>query len=213
MNKKIILILLLTIIALAILTLLTFGPLANWRKQGSFNPVSLQPQKTTQTQVSIIPQPQERASSTPVTFDAYHNKDVTENFYGVELPHGAKVSAGKDPGSYTVTFDQMNGQVRLMDVPDNSTLELFVLSQEEPRLKKTLPGYTRVDYKKVTIHGVETYQLTYDDTSHGSERSVAMYVTGPDRAAVISFSATPDIFTQELPALTNVLSSFAWENK
>lgn len=210
MNKKVILILLLTIIALAILTLLTFGPLANWRKQGSFNPASLQPQKTTQEQVSN--KPQEQTSSTPMTFDVYHNKDVTENFYGVEFPHGANVTAGKDPGSYAVAFDQMSGQVRLMDVPDNSTLELFVLSQEEPRLKKTLPGYARVDYKKVTLHGVEAYQLTYD-TSHGAERNLVMYVTGPDRAAVISFSATPDIFTQELPTLTNVLNSFTWETK
>jgi len=211
MNKKIIFILLLTLIALTVLTILTFGPLANWRKQGSFNPSSLQPQPTTQKQVSI--KPQEQASSTPVTFDAYHNKDVVENFYGLELPHGANVSAGKDPGSYSVSFDQVNGQVRLMDVPDNSTLELFVLSQEEPRLKKSLSSYTRVDYKKVMAHGIEAYQLTYNDASHGAERNLAIYVTGPDRAAVISFSAKPDIFTQELPVLTNMLNSFAWENK
>ena len=202
MNKKVILTAILTVVALVVLTLFSFGPLADKRASGKHNPESLQPQ--------VTPAP---ISKQKIQYSSYHNKDMKENYYSVKIPQDWQVSAGKSPGSYALGFKQGNGRVVLMDVPDNSTLELFMLSQEEPRLKKVIPGYKRIDYKKTSIQGNEAYQLTFQSNTGTLKQIFTTYIAGPDQAGVIVLITDQDKFTQLLPIFTAITNSFAWENK
>jgi hypothetical protein len=203
MNKKVILTAILTVVALIVLTLFSFGPLADKRASGKHNPESLQPQVT-----EPVP-----TSNQKIQYSSYHNKDMKENYYSVKIPQDWQVSAGQKAGSYALGFKQGNGQVLLMDVPDNSTLELYILSREEPRLKKVISGYKRIDYKKTSIQGNEAYQLTFQSNTGTLKQIFATYIAGPDQAVVIFFITNQDKFTQLMPIFTAITNSFAWENK
>ena len=194
MNKIVIIILSLTVVALVVLYLYSFGPLAGIRTAQNFNPVSLQP-------------------STSQTFSAYHNKDLTENYYTVQLPKDWQVSAGKNPGGYTVSSASANGEVGLQDVPDNSTLELYILSQDEPKLKSSLSAYNRVDYKKLAINGNDAYQLVYTSKT-GSDiyETIRTYISGKDHAELIILSSKQSDFQGLQPTFNSIINSFNWEN-
>src|SRR3977135_3135775 len=126
MNKKVIAILLLTIGALIVLYLYSFGPLSYKRTAAQVDPASLKP--ATAGNVTI--------NNKNVGLSAYHNRDTKENYYTVKFPQDWQVKTGDKAGGYSFNFNGGGGTVELMDVPDNTTLELYVLSQEEPRLKK-----------------------------------------------------------------------------
>jgi hypothetical protein len=202
MNKFVIGILILTMVALILLTLYTFGPLST-KMSPKGNPVSLKPAEAGKVEVG----PQN------IPFVTYHNKDVRENYYTVGFPQTWQVTAGK-PGGYELRFAGGHGTVRLMDVPDNTTLELYVLSQEEPRFKKTLPGYQRTGYTKLTLNGAETYQLTYQNSdSGGPAQTVQTFITGPDQAGVITLAAKASDFASLSGVFSSLAQTFRWEAK
>ena len=149
MNTRVITVLILTVVALAVLWAYSFGPLSETRVPEP-NPASLQP----------IPE-QTAVAQDKVKFNVYHNKDLKENFYKIKFPQTWSLQAKNPVGSYHFTFLEGKGSAELIDVPDNSTLELFVLSREEPRLKKSVSGYRRVNYQKPSVNGNDAYQLMY----------------------------------------------------
>jgi hypothetical protein len=101
-----------------------------------------------------------------------------------------------------------------MDVPDNTTLELYVLSQEEPRLRRTATAYERVDYQRLEAGGSDAYRLTYrSKVGPDSRQTVRTYIAGPDMAAVVTFTAKQSDSALEQPAFASVLRSFRWENR
>ena len=151
MNLRVIVVGVLTVIAIAVLYLFTFGPLGGRLAGRKANPASLKPSPVTQPAAD---------TASPV-MNRYRNRDAKENYYSVMLPADWSVAAGKNPGSYGLTFPQGQGTVELHDVPDNTTLELFILSQEEPKLKSSIAGYERREYRKDTIGGSPAYHLTY----------------------------------------------------
>ena len=118
MNKLVIVVLALTLAALVWLGLISFGPLAKSRTQGHLNPSSVRPSTTTN-----IP-----AQPGSIEYNAFQNRDLKENYYSIQFPKSWSVKAGQAAGSYALTFTGGSGTAELMDVPDNSTLELFVLS-------------------------------------------------------------------------------------
>ncbi len=204
MNKKVIVILCLTIVALTTLYLYSFGPLAGTRTAQNFNPASLQPAQTQKLPVGTKEQ----------VFNTYHNKDLKENFYTIQLPQDWKTLAGKNPGSYSASNALGTATVELMDVPDNSTLELFVLSRDEPKLKNSLTGYNRTDYKKITVNGSEAYQLTYTtQTNSEIDQTIRTYISGTDHATLITLVAKQANFASVQPLFTSIINSFSWENK
>ena len=100
-----------------------------------------------------------------------------------------------------------------MDVPDNSTLGLFVLSQEEPRLKSLLPDYKRIDYQKIKVNGYDAYQLSILSDANGiRNESIKTYIIGPDRTAVITYSLPQDMVASLQNTFNLVTNSFHWEN-
>ena len=204
MNKKVIAILLLTIGALIVLYLYSFGPLSYKRTAAQVDPASLKP--ATAGNVTV--------NNKNVALSGYHNRDTKENYYTVKFPQDWQVKTGDKAGGYSLNFNGGGGTVELMDVPDNTTLELYVLSQEEPRLKKATTDYSRVGYQKTTVNGAEAYQLIYR-TKQGQDdyQTLRIYVTGQDASGVITLSAKQSDFANFKSLFSSVVDSFQWENK
>lgn len=203
MNKKIIFIFILTVIALAILTFYAFGPSSAIHINPQPNPVSLQ-STTAQTTVG----------QKNLALSVYHNKDLAENFYSVSVPQSWGVQASTQAGEYDFAFDGGTAKIGLQDVSDNTTLELFVLSQEEPSLKKSTAGYKRLDYQKITVNGNNAYQLIYTSNTNGiNYETIKTYITGQDHAGVITFSAPQNSIITLKSVFDLVINGFRWENK
>ncbi len=199
MNKKIIFILIITLTVLAGLTFYTFGSGAH-RLSLTTNPNSLKP-------TPVVP-----SVKTPtVVFNAYHNKDIAENFYTIQFPAVWQLGPNQ-PGEYAFAFKGGSAKVETMDVPDNSTLELFVLSQDEPKLKSSIAGYKRIDYQKISLNGVDAYQLMYASMRSGTAyQTIRTYITGADKAGVITLSSFSDKSASLSPAFSAIINSFRWE--
>jgi hypothetical protein len=150
------------------------------------NPLSLRPTQSEKLTIGNKDQ----------TFSTYHNKDSKENYYSVKLLQDWQVRAGKKPESYSVNFPDGHVTVELMDVPDKTTLELYVLSQEEPRLKSSLNGYKQTDYRRMHVNNNESYQLTYTSETNGETyQTIRTYFSGQDNASVITLSAKQKEYT------------------
>ncbi len=202
MNEKVIVIFILTFVALGFLTFYTFGPSSTTRIGPQINPESLKPVK-----VEVTNQNKE-------SFVEYHNKDITENFYSVRIPQSWQIQTNiSHPGGYDFLYDKGTAKIELMDVPDNSTLELFILSQEEPRLKSLLPGYERIGYQQIKVNGYDAYQLSILSDANGiRDESIKTYITGPDQAAVFTYSLQQDMVASLQETFNLVTNSFHWEN-
>jgi hypothetical protein len=204
MNKIVIVIIIFTIVALVILALYSFGPLANKRNSGAINPNSQKPQG--QEQVPINNQPGQ--------FNSFHNRDVRENYYSISLPQDWPVQSGQKAGSYSFAFPDGKGTAELLDVPDNTTLELYILSQQEPKLRKALPGYSRTNYKKLTVKNYEAYELSFSCLDKGQNISIIKtYIAGQDNAIVITLNINQDQSARLSPISISIVESFSWENK
>jgi len=202
-NKKVIIVIILTLVALVVLTLFSFGPLSKLRKNFSTNPASLQPSSS--NTVTLVKE--------NITLDLYTNKDVKENYYGINLPKDWQVKAGDKAGSYNIIFPQGSGNIGLQDVADNTTLELFVLSQAEPLLKKTISGYVKKEYLKTTINNNEAHEIVYDSNENGKAmRTIKTYIVGSDNAGAITFTADSILFETLRPLFMKIISSFSWQN-
>jgi hypothetical protein len=201
MNKKVIFVLVLTLAALFLVYLYSFGPLAKSRLAQKVNPQS-------RTYVK------QSATSTASTLNVFHNKDLKENYYSVSVPSGWKLdTTSVIAGKYLFTIPQGSAEVMLQDVADNTTLELFVLSQEEPRIKKEVSGYKKLNYQKITINSNPAYQLTYVSQVGGQNIvTEKTYVTGTDHAGVMTITLPEAEFSKNTAIINSLNESFVWEN-
>jgi hypothetical protein len=204
-NVKVIVILSLTLAAIVILALYTFGPLSHFRTNRRANPESLKPAGSETVKVN----------GGEMTLRQYHNRDMTENYYSVKIPEEFTVGPdGSSPGRYIVDSPLAKGTIRLMDVPDNTSLELYVLGQEEPGLSKSVPGYRKLGFEPITVNGVDAYELSYGGTDKGTGyRTVRVYIAGPDQAAVITLTSKEGDFGMEAPVFSQIINSYRWENR
>ncbi len=200
MNKKIIVIFVLTIAGLGVLWAYSFGPLSGAAIPKA-NPASLRP---TATQTTV--------SNQAIAFNVYHNRDLAENFYTVKFPQTWQLQSSSQVGSYQFTFGNGSGSAMLQDVADNTTLELFVLSQDEPKIKQANAGYSRVSYQKTSVNGNDAYQLIYHSSASGTDyETVKTYIAGTDHATVITLTAKQSDFAGMQPLFDSILNSFQWE--
>lgn len=200
MNRNVIIIFTLAIAALVVLWAYAFGPLAG-KGVAHVNPASLQP---TATQTTV--------SDQTISMNAYHNRDLAENYYTIKFPQSWQLQQTTQIGSYHFTSSNGSGAVDLQDVADNTTLELFVLSQDEPNLRKTLSGYSRINYQQTAVNGNDAYQLTYHSVAGGTDyETIKTYIKGADHAAVITLTAKQSDFTGMHALFTTIVNSFQWE--
>ncbi len=201
-NKKVIAVFVLTLVAIGVLWAYSFGPLSGVVTIQA-NPASLKPT----TQQAVVAQKD-------IAFNVYHSKDLAENFYTIKFPQTWQLQPNSSAGSYHFSFDNGTGSAELQDVSDNTTLELFVLSQQEPSMKKTVAGYSRVNYQKISVNGNDAYQLTYQSTTNGTTyETTKTYITGKDHAAVVTLTALQGNYSNLQPLFASILGGFQWENK
>lgn len=147
-----------------------------------------------------------------MTLQTFHNKDLAGNFYVVSVPKSWTIQSSASPGEYDFVFNGGTAKTELMDVPDNSTLELFVLSQQEPMLKNSISGYRRISYQKQNVSGNDAYQLAYLSSVNGVDyETIKTYVAGPDRAVVVTFSLPQAMAAKMQGEFSLVIVSFSWE--
>jgi hypothetical protein len=198
MNNKITVIAVLTLVAFAALSFYTYGPGSKGHTTATVNPASLKPAPIADT-------------STASVMSAYHNRDFAENYYTIQFPQTWTLEPNQ-PGGYDFKFAGGNAKVETMDVPDNSTLELYVLSQDEPKLKVAIIGYKRVNYQKMQINGSDAFQLTYTSAQNGAaNQTIRTYITGADKAGVITLMSDATQVQALAPTFASVLNSFRWE--
>jgi hypothetical protein len=172
----------------------------------------------------LLQQQQENPNSTlsqfPTTaaaMNTYENRDKPENYYSIQFPSNAVVEHGKDSGSYVIKLPSNTAtfSVGLLDVPDTSNVQLYMLTQEEPSLKSSLQHYKLIKSNQFTIGGNRAWDLIYTwENSTVPMESVKTFVEGSDNAAVLTASASAPEFIKNSDVFANqVLQSFRWLGK
>ncbi len=196
-TPAIIIILALTVAALALVLYASLGRgTAAARKP---NPSSLQP--TT-------------LSAGNGAFATYLNRDVPQDYYAVDAPASWTPETTGVAGEYAFRSGDATVTVKLTDVPDNSNLVLYVLSQVEPQLRSTVQGYQEISHANMTVNGAEAFRLTYRSTTNATSAvTTLVFIMGSDQAALISASAPETEYGSFKAAFDRVIESFSWRNQ
>jgi hypothetical protein len=84
---------------------------------------------------------------------AYENREKPENFYSIQFPSYANVLYGNKSGSYTAKIPQGIFYVELVDIPDNSNVELYLLSRVKPALESSMRDFNQIGFNQLSIGG------------------------------------------------------------
>jgi hypothetical protein len=151
------------------------------------------------------------------TMSTYENRDKPENYYSIQFPSSSVVEHGKEPGTYAIKLPSNTAtfSVGLLDVPDTSNVQLYMLTQDEPSLKSSLQHYKLIKYNQLTIGGNRAWDLIYTwQNSTIPMESVKTFVEGSDNAAVITASASaPQFIKDSNSPINQVVQSFRWLGK
>lgn len=153
-------------------------------------------------------------SANTVPMNIFDNRDMPENYYSVQFPANSEVMHGNKEGILVARSHQGIISTELMDVPDNSNLQQYILTQVEPSLQSSLQGYNRINFSQFTVASNNALALTYTWKNSTSEmESVKTFVAGPDHAMLITSSWPRNEFNQNKPLTSAVVYSFQWERK
>jgi hypothetical protein len=145
------------------------------------------------------------------TLNIYENRDKRENYYSIKFPAAAAVVHGDKAGSYVARTNDGLFTSRLQDIPDDTNVQLYILTHDEPQLNSSLTAYGQVSFNQLTIGQQRGWNLVYTWKNGTSEmESARTYVEGPDEAMVIEFTAPAQEFAKNEPLMTAVRESFQW---
>lgn len=154
------------------------------------------------------------SSANTVPMNIFDNRDMPENYYSIQFPANAEVLHGNKQGSLITRLQQGTISAELMDVPDNSNLQQYILTQVEPSLKSSMQGYNRINFSQLTVAGNNAFTLTYTWMNSTSEmESTKTFVEGPDHAVVLTSSWPRNEFKQNNPMTNSIVDSFQWQRK
>jgi len=143
--------------------------------------------------------------------NAFENHDSPGNYYSIQFPSEANVVHGGKPGSFIARLSQSTISVELVDIPDNSNVQLHILTQDEPSLKSSLQDYNRISLNQIKIGDVASWNLVYMwKNGTATMESVKTFVVGADNAALITFSGPSQEFGQNNSTINSVMESFRW---
>jgi hypothetical protein len=145
------------------------------------------------------------------TLNKFENRDKQENYYSIEFPADAAVVHGDKAGSYVARNNDGVFTSRLQDIPDDTNVQLYILTQDEPQLKSSLQNYSQISFKQLTIGQQRAWNLVFTWKNGTSEmESARTYVEGPDEAMVIEFTAPAQGFAKNDPLMTVIRETFQW---
>ena len=142
----------------------------------------------------------------------YENKDMPENYYSIIFPSEYVVKHGDKPGSLISDITNAKFTVNLQDVPDDSTLDLYVLTGIEPSLNSSQSHYKRTNLDKINMsNNNKALELSYTwQNSTKPIKSMKIFIEGQDQAAVITFTAPSTEYAKFNSTVHTVLNSFRW---
>jgi hypothetical protein len=141
------------VITLGVLTLITFS-LYNFgyylspsmpQSGAKVNPVKSESVMDTINKDTTVSSPQNQIQtgrifsssnlSSSLKMATYENREKPENYYSIQFPNSIRVVHGKEPGEYLGKSLKGTISVELVDIPDDSNVELFILNQYQALLR------------------------------------------------------------------------------
>jgi len=154
------------------------------------------------------------ASSTATVnngLNLFENRDKQENYYSIGFPAEATVLHGDKAGSYVANIKDGVIASRLQDIPDDTNVQLYILTHDEPQLRLSLKDYAQVSFKQLAVGQNRAWNLVYTWKNGTSDmESARTYIEGPDEAMLIAFTAPTQVFANSEPVMTAVRESFRW---
>lgn len=146
---------------------------------------------------------------------SFENKDKQQNYYSIEFPSVSTVVHGKDSGSLEANLPQgIVVSTGLVDIPDTTDVQNFILTQVEPTLKSSLANYQRIGIDQSSIGESKAWTLTYtwdNKTTQENMKTVKTFIGGQDNTAEIEFSATSKNLVDGYNSIIlPVTKSFQW---
>ena len=171
---------------------------------------------TTEISKSISPSSNSFSPSS-ISMSIFENREKTENFYSIQFPSNSTVLHGNDSGSYVAKFSRIIFSVDLIDIPDNSNINIYAITQLKPSLQESLKNFNLIGFKQLKLGGQRAWELIYTwrNTTQNTE-SVKTLVEGSDNAAAITFSWPQQQYSHQIinsTVVKPVLASFHWTPK
>jgi len=146
---------------------------------------------------------------------SFENKDKQENYYSIKFPSISTVVRGQNSGSLEAKLPQgIVVSTGLVDIPDTSDVQNFILTQVEPSLKSLLANYQRISFEQSSIDERKAWTLTYNwdnKITQENMETVTTFIEGKDNAAELEFSATSKNLADGYNSIIlPVTKSFQW---
>ena len=144
----------------------------------------------------------------------YENREKPENFYSIQFPNSIRVVHGKEPAEYLGKSLQGTFSVELIDIPDDSNVELFILTNIKPSLESSLDSFKQINFSPLSIDGHRAWELAYTWKNNTTPMtSLKTIVEGADEANAITYSGELKQFINQglnSTLIQPVLKSFHW---
>ena len=115
------------------------------------------------------------------------------------------VKHGDKPGSLISDVTNATFTVNLQDIPDDSTLILYVLTNIEPSINASHSNYQRTYFEKFDINNNKALELSYSyENLTKPIKSIKTFIEGQDQAAVITFTSPSKEYLNYNSTVNNV---------
>lgn len=144
----------------------------------------------------------------------YENREKPENFYSIQFPTDMNVIHGNQPGNLIAESPQRAFSVDLVDIPDDSNVELYLLTRVKPSLESSLQNFTELKFSSTTVGANRAWELAYTwKNSTSMMGSIKTFVEGQDEATAITYTGNYQQLNDKnvnLTLIQPVLQSFHW---
>jgi hypothetical protein len=144
----------------------------------------------------------------------YENREKPENFYSIQFPTNVTVIHGIKPGSLVAESPQGVFSVDLVDIPDDSNVELYLLTNVKPSVESSLQNFSQIKFSSTSIGNNSAWELVYTwknaTTGMGSFKT---FIEGQDEATAITYTGTyQQLINKNINStlIQPVLQSFHW---
>ena len=149
-----------------------------------------------------------------VKMATYESREKPENFYSIQFPAYMNVKHGKQPGSLIAKSQQAFFSADLVDIPDDSNVELYLLTKVKPSLESSLRNFTEMRFSSTAVGADRAWQLAYTwKNSTSLMESIKTFVEGQDEAMAITYTGNHRQLVDKnvnLTLIQPVLQSFHW---
>ena len=82
-------------------------------------------------------------------------------FYSIQFPTDMIVTHGNRPGSVVAESPQGVFSVDLVDIPDDSNVELYLLTNIKPSLESALQNFSQIKFSSTSVGDNRAWELAY----------------------------------------------------